>query len=455
MSAALTAATADEQHRTRLDRIFRLRENRTNVRTEVLAGATTFVTLAYILFVNPNILKDAGMPVEATFAATCVASAFATVLMGLYANYPIAVAPGMGLNAFFTHAVVIGMGLPWQTALGAVFISGLVFFLLTVTRVRQWIVDGVPAVLRSAIGVGIGLFIAFIGLRNAGIIVRSDATLVTLGPMTTPGVLVAVAGLLVTTGLVARHVRGALLLGVAATTAIAMIAGVAPAPTGPSSLVTMTNPFAALRPTAFKLDVAAALRFGLVPILFSFTFVDLFDNVGTLIGVSRKASLLDDAGRLPRIGRALVADSVGTMFGALLGTSTVTSYIESAAGVAEGGRTGLTAVVVGILFLVALAFAPLVGFIPTQATAPALILIGVLMMVEIVHIRFDDFTEAVPAFLTIIMMPLTFSIAQGLAFGFVSYTIVKLLAGRHRENNLVTYTLTALFLVHFVVGAER
>src|SRR6516164_3314482 len=312
MSAALTAANVDEPRRTRLDRIFRLRENRTDVRTEVLAGATTFVTLAYILFVNPNILKGAGMPVEATFAATCLASAFASLVMGLYANYPIAVAPGMGLNAFFTYAVVIGMRLPWQTALGAVFISGLVFFLLTVTRVRQWIVDGVPGVLRSAIGVGTGLFIAFIGLRNAGIIVRSDATLVTLGAMNTPGVLVALAGLLVTAGLVARHVRGALLLGVAATTAIAMTVGVAPLPTGPSSLIAMTNPLAALRPTAFQLDVPAALRFGLVPILFSFTFVDLFDNVGTLIGVSRKARLLDDIGRLPRIGRALVADSVGT-----------------------------------------------------------------------------------------------------------------------------------------------
>jgi len=453
--SALTAAKGDGQHTTTLDRIFRLRENRTDVRTEVLAGATTFVTLAYILFVNPNILKDAGMPVEATFAATCVASAFATLVMGLYANYPIAVAPGMGLNAFFTYAVVIGMGLPWQTALGAVFISGLVFFLLTVTRVRQWIVNGVPGVLRSAIGVGIGVFIAFIGLRNAGIIVRSNTTLVTLGTMNTPGVLVAVAGLLVTSCLVARHVRGALLLGVVATTAIAMAAGVSPIPHSASSLVSMTNPFAALRPTAFKLDIRAALKFGLVPILFSFTFVDLFDNIGTLIGVSRKAKLLDDSGQLPLIGRALVADSVGTMFGALMGTSTVTSYIESAAGVAEGGRTGLTAVVVGILFLIALAFAPLVGFIPTQATAPALILIGALMMGEIVYIRFDDFTEAVPAFFTIVMMPLTYSIAQGLAFGFMSYTIVKLLAGRYHENNLVTYTLAVLFLLHFVIGAQR
>lgn len=435
-----------------LDRIFCLHENGTDVRTELLAGATTFVTLAYILFVNPNILKDAGMPVEATFAATCLASAFATIVMGLYANYPIAVAPGMGLNAFFTYTVVIGMHLPWQTALGAVFISGVVFFLLTVTRVREWIVDGVPQVLRSAIGVGIGLFIAFIGLHNAGIIVKSDATLVSLGSMHAAGVLVAVAGLVVTAFLVARRVRGALLIGVLVTTAIAMAFGVSPAPKNLGSLVTLTNPFAALRPTAFRLDISAALRFGLIPILFSFTFVDLFDNIGTLIGVSHKAGLLDERGRLPRIGKALLADSLGTMFGAVMGTSTVTSYIESAAGVTEGGRTGLTAIVVALLFVIALAFAPLVGLIPPQATAPALILVGSLMMAEIVHIRFDDFTEALPAFLTIIMMPLTYSIAQGLAFGFMSYTIVKLLAGRHRENNPVTYTLTALFVLHFVIG---
>jgi AGZA family xanthine/uracil permease-like MFS transporter len=436
-----------------IDQFFRLRENRTDVRTELLAGATTFVTLAYILFVNPNILKDAGMPLEATFAATCVASAFSTLVMGLYANYPIAVAPGMGLNAYFTYTVVIGMRLPWQTALGAVFISGAVFFVLTVTRAREWIVDGVPGVLRSAIGVGIGFFIAFIGLRNAGMIVRSEATLVTLSPMSAPGVLVASAGLAVTSLLVARQVRGALLLGVIVTAAIAMAAGVSPAPRSLVSLVALTNPFAAIRPTAFQLDIRAALRVGLIPILFSFTFVDLFDNIGTLIGVSRKAGLLDGRGQLPRIGRALFADSLGTMFGALIGTSTVTSYIESAAGVAEGGRTGLTSVVVAALFIVALVFAPAIQLIPAQATAPSLILIGVLMIGEIRQIRFDDFTEALPAFLTIIMMPLTYSIAQGLAFGFMSYTIVKLLAGRWHENNAVTYALTALFLLHFFVGS--
>lgn len=436
-----------------LEGYFQLRENRTDIRTECLAGLTTFVTLAYILFVNPSILKDAGMPVEATFAATCVSSAFATLIMGLYANYPIAVAPGMGLNAFFTYAVVIGMNLPWQTALGAVFISGVVFFLLTVTKVREWIVEGVPQVLRLAIGVGIGLFIAFIGLRNAGIIVNSDATLVTLGDVKNPGALVSIAGLIITAFLIARQIKGALLIGILATTFIAMVSRVSAAPTGISSFIALTNPIANLTPTAFHLDIGAALKVGLIPILFSFTFVDLFDNIGTLIGVSRKAGLLNEQGQLPRIGKALFSDSLGTMFGALMGTSTVTSYIESAAGVSEGGRTGLTAVVVGLLFILALVFAPMVGLIPPQATAPVLILVGVLMMSEVVHITFDDFTEAFPAFLTIIMMPLTYSIAQGLAFGFVSYTIIKVVSGRHRDNNAVTYILTILFILHFALGS--
>lgn len=435
-----------------LERIFHLTENKTDVRTEFVAGITTFVTLAYILFVNPNILKDAGMPPEATFAATCVASAFATFVMGLYANYPIAVAPGMGLNAFFTYTIVIGMKLPWQTALGAVFISGAIFFILTVTKVREWIVAGVPQVLRLAIGVGIGLFIAFIGLRNAGVIVKSDATLLTLGDVKSPGVLVATGGLIITAFFVARRIRGALLIGICANTVLAMAVGVSPAPAGIGSFIAVGNPIDRLKLTAFHLDVKAAFDAGLVSILFSLTFVDLFDNIGTLLGVSRKAGLLDESGQLPRIGKALFADSLGTMFGALMGTSTVTSYIESAAGVSEGGRTGLTAAVVGLLFILAIVFAPIVGLIPPQATAPALILVGSFMMVDLVHIRFDDFSEAFPAFLTIIMMPLTYSIAQGLAFGFMSYTVIKLVSGRYKDNNAVTYTLTILFVLHFILG---
>lgn len=435
-----------------LERTFHLSKNNTDLRTEFLAGVTTFVTLAYILFVNPNILKDAGMPIEATFAATCIASAFATFVMGLYANYPIAVAPGMGLNAFFTYTVVIGMKLPWQTALGAVFISGVVFFILTVTKVREWIVDGVPQVLRMAIGVGIGLFIAFIGLRNAGVIVKSDATLLTLGDVKSPGVLVATVGLIVTAFFIARHVKGALLIGILITTVLAILAGVSPAPTGIGSFLAFGTPLDRLKLTAFHMDITAALNVGLVPILFSFTFVDLFDNIGTLLGVARKAGMLDERGQLPRIGKALFADSLGTMFGALMGTSTVTSYIESAAGVSEGGRTGLTAVVVGLLFILAIALAPMVGLIPAQATAPALILVGSFMMVDLVHIKFEDFTEAFPAFMTIIMMPLTYSVAQGLAFGFMSYTVIKLVAGKHKDNNAVTYTLTILFVLHFIFG---
>lgn len=436
-----------------LERIFHLSEYKTNVRKEILAGVTTFLTMAYILFVNPMILKAAGMPVTATFAATAISAAVATLIMGLYANYPIALAPGMGLNAFFTYAVVLGMGLPWQTALGAVFISGVVFFLLTVTKVREWIIEGVPQALRLSIGVGIGLFIAFIGLKNAGIVVGNKDTFVMLGNMKDPGVLVAVFGLIVTGALMAKKVKGGLLIGIFATTIVSMIFKVSPAPTGISSIIAPTNPIAAVAPTFMQLDIMGALNYGLISILFAFTFVDLFDNIGTLLGVSRKAGLLDEKGNLPRAGKALMSDSIGTMFGSIMGTPTVTSYIESASGVAEGGRTGLTAVTVAVLFGVSIVFAPLVGLIPGQATAPVLILVGVLMMSEIVHIKFDDFTEAFPAFMTIVMMPLTFSIAQGLAFGFMSYTIIKLVTGRHKENNPVTYTLTVLFILHFILSS--
>lgn len=433
------------------ERIFHLSENKTNVRTEILAGVTTFVTMAYILFVNPNILKDAGMPIDATFAATAISAAFATLIMGLYANYPIAMAPGMGLNAFFTYTVVLQMGLSWQTALGAVFISGLVFFLLTVTKVREWIIAGIPPVLRLSIGVGIGLFIAFIGFQDAGFIVNNDATLVGLGSMSSPTVLITVFGLIFTGALMARRVKGSLLIGILVTTIVSMIFGVSPAPTGISSIIAPTNPFKEVAPTFMQLDLKGVFDYGLISVLFAFTFVDLFDNIGTLLGVSRKAGLLDEKGNLPRAGKALMSDSIGTMFGSIMGTPTVTSYIESASGVAEGGKTGLTAVVVALLFAVSIIFAPLVGLIPASATAPVLILVGTLMMGEITQIKFDDFTEAFPAFMTIIMMPLTYSIAQGLAFGFMSYTIIKLLAGRHKDNNPVTYTLTILFILHFII----
>ncbi|EHQ88474.1 NCS2 family permease [Desulfosporosinus youngiae] len=435
-----------------LDRFFHLTEMGTTVRTEILAGITTFVTMAYILFVNPNILADAGMPINATFAATAIAGAFGTLIMGLYANYPIALAPGMGLNAFFTYTVVLGMGLPWQTALGAVFISGVVFFLMTVTKVREWIIEGIPEVLRLSIGVGIGIFIAFIGLKNGGIVVADSNTFVTLGDMKSGSAIVTVFGLIVTGFFIARRVKGGLLIGILLTTLFSMLMGYSSLPTGLSSIVSVTNPFTVIAPVALQLDIIGAVSYGLISILFAFTLVDLFDNIGTLLGVSRKAGLLDKNGNLPRAGKALMADSFGTMFGAAAGTPTVTSYIESASGVAEGGKTGLTAVTVAGLFLVSLIFAPLVGLIPGEATAPILILVGTMMMSEVVHIKFDDFTEALPAFLTIVMMPLTSSIAQGIAFGFMSYTIIKLLAGRHKENNLVLYLFTFLFIVHFVIG---
>lgn len=435
-----------------MERIFHLTKLGTNVRTEILAGVTTFVTMAYILFVNPLILKDAGMPIAATFAATAISAAVATLIMGLYANYPIALAPGMGLNAFFTYAVVIGMKLPWQTALGAVFISGVVFFILTVTKVREWIIEGIPEVLRISIGVGIGLFIAFIGLKNGGLVVANKDTLVQLGDMKSMSALVTVFGLVVTGFFMAKKVKSGLLIGILITTLFSMIVGLSPFPTGLNSFVSSTNPFLAIAPVMGQLNIKDAFNYGLISILFAFTFVDLFDNIGTLLGVSRKAGLLNKDGNLPRAGKALMADSIGTMFGAAMGTPTVTSYIESAAGVSEGGKSGLTAVTVAFLFVISLIFAPLVGLIPGQATAPVLILVGVLMMSEVVHIKFDDFTDAFPAFMTIVMMPLTFSIAQGLAFGFMSYTIIKLVTGRHKENNAVLYVLTILFVIHFILG---
>lgn len=435
-----------------LERYFKLEEKGTTVKTEILAGFTTFITMAYILFVNPQILSQTGIPFNAALAATALVSAFATLLMGLYANFPIAVAPGMGINAFFTYTVVLGMGLPWQTALGAVFVSGVVFIILTVTKVRQLIIEAVPEVLRYSISVGIGLFIAFIGFRNAGLIVASDSTYVTLGNIKDPGVILTLIGLVITSFLMAKNVKGGLLIGMLSTTLIGMFMGVTKIPTSLSDIVTLVPPTPA--ETFLKLDIMGALKYGLISIIFSITIVDLFDNIGTLIGVSRKAGLLDENGRLPGIEKALVVDSVSATVGSLVGTSTVTSYIESAAGVAAGGRTGLTAVVVGLLFLVSLFFAPLALLVPSQATAPILIIVGVLMMAEVVHIKFNDFTEALPAFLTIILMPLTSSIAQGLAFGFIFYTLVKGLTGKFKEIHPVMYVLTVLFILHFIIGGH-
>lgn len=437
-----------------LERLFKLSQNGTNVRTEILAGFTTFITLAYIIVVNPLILADAGIPHEAAIAATIYAAALATLLMGLWANYPIAVAPGMGLNAFFTYTVVLGAGLSWQTALGAVFISGVFFLIITVTGLRQLIVRSVPNALRSSIGVGIGVFIAFIGLKNAGIVVASEATLVTLGNLQDPKVLIALISVAVAGILMARGTKGALLISVGLASILGMIfVPDAPVPKGISDVFSTNLPD--ITPTLGALDIAGALKYGIFSIIFSFTIVELFDNIGTLIGVTRKAGIMDEKGNIPNLDKALTTDAIGTMGSAVLGTCTVTSYIESGAGVAEGGRTGLTAVTVAFFFLVALFFTPLVTIIQGFATAPALIIVGALMMSEIAHVKFDDFTEALPAFLTIIMMPLTFSIAQGIAFGFMSYVIVKVLSGRHHDVSWVMWFIALAFIANFALGGAH
>lgn len=425
-----------------LDRFFGLRDAGTDVRTELEAGFTTFLTMAYILVVNPQILFEAGIPIEGALFATAVSAAIGSILMGLLANYPFALAPGMGLNAYFTYTVVLGMGVPWQTALGAVFISGIAFILLTLGRIRELVIRGIPMTIKLATGAGIGLFIAFIGLRNAGIVVSSPATLVTLGAVTETPVLLAVGGLVLTAALLARGWKTAIILGIVATAAGAYLFGVAAPPTG---IVSIPDP----RGTFMAMDVRGAISLGLLQVVFVFLFVDMFDSVGTLVGLGRQAGFLTVTGDLPRAQKALMADAVATTTGAVLGTSTVTAYVESATGVAEGGRTGLTAVAVGILFLLAVFFSPLAAAVPAVATAPALIIVGSLMLRAATAIDWHDATEAVPAFLTLVGMPLTFSIANGLALGFISYPLIKLLAGRGGEVGVLAYTLALLFVLRF------
>lgn len=431
-----------------LEKYFKLKEHGTDVKTEMLAGLTTFVTMGYIIFVNPTFLAAAGIDHGAAITATIIASAFATLVMGLYANFPIALAPGMGVNAFFAYGIVLGMGIPWQTALGAVFISGVIFLILTITKARQAIIRAVPQSLRSAIAVGIGLFIALIGFKNAGIVEANPDTLVQIGDLTNPAVMVALFGLVFTGLLVTKKIKGSFLIGILVTTVIAMIFKVDTAlPTGLGDFIGSPP---SIGPTFGQLDIGAALGIGLITVVFSLTFVDLFDTLGTFMGVTRKAGLMDKDGNVPGMDRALTADSVGTMAGAVVGTSTTTSYIESAAGIEEGGRTGLTAVTTGILFLLALFFAPLVGLVPGVATAPVLILVGIFMMSDVVNIKFDDFTESFPAFLTFILMPFTFSIANGIAVGFTAYAIIKTITGKSKDVGIVMYVLMVLFIVQFV-----
>ena len=432
-----------------LERIFGLKAHGSDVKTELLAGLTTFLTMAYIVAVNPAILSQAGMPAAGVAAATCVAAGLGSILMGVIANYPLALAPGMGLNAYFTFTVVKGMGLPWQTALGCVFVSGLIFLALTLVGARRLIFDAIPRSLFSAVAAGIGLFIAFVGLKDAGVVVADAGTAVTMGDLSKPEALVAILGLVLTAALLVWRIKAAILIGVLVATAAGWALGlvhVQPGAYAPASLAS----------TALKLDIPAALglngRFGaaLVEIVFVFLFVDVFDNVGTLVGVAKKAGLVAEDGSIPRLNRVLAVDAGAAAIGALAGTSTTTSYIESASGVAAGGRTGLTSMTTGVLFLAAAAFAPLAQAIPVAATAPALIVVGALMASNLGEIDWSETETAIPAFLTLIGIPLTFSIANGLAFGIVSAAVLKLARGRARPADWLLYVLAALFVARFV-----
>jgi adenine/guanine/hypoxanthine permease len=429
--------------RTRLEHYFGFSAHGTNWRTEILAGLTTFITMAYIIFVNPSLLSKTGMPLAAITTATCLCAAFGSILMGALANYPLALAPGMGLNAYFTYTVVLGMGIPWQTALGAVFLSGIIFLALTFTGIRQRLVAAIPHQLHAAVGGGIGLFIAFIGFRNAGIIVPSVATTVTLGNVRAPQTALAIFGLLLIALLQVLRVRASMLIGVLTTMFVGVLCHQVhwqPA----------TYDLTAIKATAFHLDILGALHVGAFEIIFVFLFVDLFDNIGTLVAVTQRAGLIAPDHTIPRLNRIFFADASSTILGSLAGTSTVTSYVESSAGVAAGGRTGVTAIVTGILFFLSLFIVPFVGAIPTFATAPALILVGGLMLTGLGEIDWDDPQIGIPAFLTVATIPLTWSIADGLSFGLTSYALLQLLTGRARRRDWMLYLLAALFLLRFI-----
>ncbi|QGY01676.1 NCS2 family permease [Methylobacterium mesophilicum SR1.6/6] len=425
-----------------LERTFRLAEHGTSVRTEVLAGLTTFLTMAYIVFVNPSILAEAGMPRGAVFVATCLVAALGSLIMGLYANYPIALAPGMGLNAYFTYVIVQGLGFTWQAALGAVFISGLCFLAVTLTGLRALIVDGIPRSMRIAITVGIGLFLAIIALKNAGVVAASPATFVTLGDLHKPETVLAVIGFLIVAVLSARKVRAALLTSILTVTALSFVFA------GNTFQGVVALP-PSLAPTFLALDVSGALSAGLMNVILVLFLVELFDATGTLMGVASRAGLLTDD-RLPRLNRALMADSAAVFAGSLLGTSSTTAYLESASGVEQGGRTGLTAATVAALFVACLFFAPLAAAVPAYATAPALFYVACLMLRELVALDWDDLTEAIPACVTALLMPFTYSIATGVSLGFIIYAVLKLLTGRAREVKPVVWVIAVVFLYKLV-----
>lgn len=433
-----------------LERFFGLRAAGTTVTTECLAGVTTFMTMAYIIFVNPQILAAGGVPRDAAMVATCIGAGLATLLMGLLANYPLALAPGMGLNAFLAFGVVLGLKQPWPVAMGLVFVEGLVITVLVLTRTREAVMNAIPLPLKHAIGVGIGLLIAFIGLQQAGLVVKSDATLVTYGPFT-PAALVAVAGLLFTAWLLARRVRGAILVGMVAAALLAMAVGVARLP---DRLLALPAPaqFATLGAALAPDTLAQVFRLGLATTLFAFLMTDFFDTMGSVVAVGAQGGFLDKQGRLPRLNRVLLADSLGAVLGGACGCSSVTTYIESATGVGAGGRTGLTAVVVAGLFLLAVFFWPLAGVVPACATAPALVIVGLLLIGGIRDIDWRDWPEALPAFLTVLTIPLTYSISRGIGAGLISYTLLQLACGRGKRLSPLLVGLSALFALDFALG---
>lgn len=445
-----------------MESFFKLSQNGTNVRTELIAGVTTFLTMAYIIFVNPMILADAGMDKGAVFVATCLAAALGSLVMGLWANWPIGMAPGMGLNAFFAYGVVLGLGYTWQQALGMVLISGLIFMVLSLTGIRRWLIEGIPHSMRSAVAAGIGMFLGLIGLKNAGIVVDNPATLVGMGDLTEWPALLAILGLLIIAALQALKVRGAILIGILVITVLSMLIGI-------NKFAGVFSAPPSIMPTFFQLDVVGALTKGsegagmggalqsLFHVVLVLVLVEIFDATGTLVGVAKRAGLLRDDEPIQNnqgLSRALMADSTAIVAGSMIGTSSTTAYVESAAGVAAGGRTGLTAVVVGVLFLLATFFSPLAGSVPAYATAPALLFVAGLMMREFSDVSWDDITESTPAVLTAVMMPFTYSIANGLAFGFVSYALIKLLTGRAREVHPATWLVAALFVMRFAFFPE-
>lgn len=425
-----------------LSKLFGFDHRTMNVKTEILAGITTFLTMAYILAVNPNILGSVGMDKGAVFTTTAIVAVLATLIMALYAKMPFALAPGMGLNAFFAYTVCTTMGYSWQFALAAVFIEGLIFILLTVTNLRDIIVNAIPASLRNAIGPGIGLYIAFIGLKNGGVIVHSDATFVTLGAITHGAGLLSVIGIVLTSVLLILNVRGALLLGILGTALIGI-------PMGLTTYGGLTSIPPSIAPIAFQFDFSQLFTIDMLIVIFTFLFIDMFDTIGTLVGVSTKAGMIKD-GKVPRLRKAFMADALGTTFGALLGSSTVTTYVESASGVAQGGRSGLTAFTTAVCFAVALLFAPIFLAIPGAATCPVLVIVGLFMLSPIKDIDFDDYSESIPAFICLIIMPLTYSISDGILIGIISYVLLNLLGRKYRKLTPAMYVLAVLFVLKYI-----